>query len=91
MLGFREAAETMTFNQVGLKMRCKNRRTNSPAHWMIVNTPTALAFRMGSHSKRDDSAMFYEFTLEEPSKSHLTTRMVTSSLRLSAQKSAAAL
>jgi hypothetical protein len=35
--------------------------------------------------------LFYELTVEEPSKSHLTTRMVTSSLKLSPQKSAAAL
>ena len=47
--------------------------------------------RSGQDLKCPTRGMYYELTAEEPSKLHLTTRMVTSSPKASPQKSAALL
>src|SRR4029077_1219055 len=52
---------------------------------------TSLEAGLTRVSEHSYCGMFYELTVGEPSKLHLTTRIVTSSSKLSPQKSAATL
>jgi hypothetical protein len=37
---FLQAAENKGFEKIGTEIRRQNRKVNSPAHWMVVNTLT---------------------------------------------------
>jgi len=60
-----------------------------PRKGVGIRMGRANATRVRRNPKRSYRGRSYELRVEEPSKLHLTTRMVTSSLKLSPQKSAA--